>query len=300
MEIHQLRYFVAVAEAQSFTRAAERCLVSQPSLSQQISKLEDSLNQRLFNRLGRRVEMTDAGRLLLERASAILAAVDETRRRLRDADAAEGGRLTVGVLPTIAPFLLPPAMKRFLRPGSSVEVTIHEDVTAQLLAAAASGDLDLAVVALPINDERLAMEELFTEPLFLVLPPTHRLVRKRHIRLDDVRDERFIVLNDMHCLGKQVLSFCRTNGCEPKIACRSAQISTIQSLIALDQGISLLPAMARRADRGKQRVYCRLAGEQPKRTIGVVWHRHRYHSHAAERFLAALRQLAAEFQALEQ
>jgi LysR family hydrogen peroxide-inducible transcriptional activator len=299
MELHQLRYFVAIAEAQSFSRAAERCLVSQPSLSQQIRKLEDSLKQRLFDRLGRRVVLTDAGRLLLDRAAAILAAVDDTRRRLLDADAVEGGRVTVGVLPTIAPFLLPQAMKRFLRPGSGVEVTIHEDVTAQLVAGAATGDLDLAVVALPINDERLACEELFTEPLFLVLPPAHRLVRKRHIRLDDVRAERFIVLNEMHCLGEQVLSFCRTNGCEPKIACRSAQISTIQSLIALDQGISLLPAMARRADRGNQRVYCRLAGDQPKRTIGVVWHRHRYHSHAAERFLAGLRELAGEFQSLE-
>jgi LysR family hydrogen peroxide-inducible transcriptional activator len=225
--------------------------------------------------------------------------VDDARRRLRDADAIEGGRVTVGVLPTIAPFLLPLALKRFLRPGFGTEVTIHEDVTTQLVAGAAAGELDLAVVALPINDERLAMEELFTEPLFLVLPPTHRLVRKRRIRLEDVREERFIVLNEMHCLGDQVLSFCRTNGCEPKIACRSAQISTIQSLIALEQGISLLPAMARRADRGKQRVYCRLAGEQPKRTIGVIWHRHRYHSHAAERFLAALRELASEFQAME-
>jgi LysR family hydrogen peroxide-inducible transcriptional activator len=225
--------------------------------------------------------------------------VDDARRRLRDADAIEGGRVTVGVLPTIAPFLLPLAMKRFLRPGIGTEVTIHEDVTTQLVAGAAAGELDLAVVALPINDERLAVEELFTEQLFLVLPPTHRLVRKRHIRLEDVRDERFIVLNEMHCLGDQVLSFCRTNGCEPKIACRSAQISTIQSLIALEQGISLLPAMARRADRGKQRVYCRLAGEQPKRTIGVIWHLHRYHSHAAERFLAGLRELAGEFQEME-
>src|ERR1700681_609003 len=107
MEIHQLRYFAAVARAQSFSRAAERCFVSQPSLSQQISKLEKSLGQRLFDRLGRRVVLTEAGRLLLDRAESILAAVDDARRRLRDADAIEGGRVTVGVLPTIAPFLLP-------------------------------------------------------------------------------------------------------------------------------------------------------------------------------------------------
>src|SRR5260370_32055135 len=140
MEIHRLRYFVAVAQTQSFSRAAERCFVSQPSLSQQISKLEKSLSQRLFDRLGRRVVLTDAGRLLLERAEAILAAVEDTERLLRDRDSVEGGRLTIGVLPTIAPYLLPPALKRFTRLHGEVEVTIHEDVTTQLVAAAAAGE----------------------------------------------------------------------------------------------------------------------------------------------------------------
>jgi LysR family hydrogen peroxide-inducible transcriptional activator len=299
MEIHQLRYFTAVARAQSFSRAAQRCFVSQPSLSQQIAKLERSLGQRLFDRLGRRVVLTEAGRVLLDRAESILSAVEETERRLRDRNATDGGRVTVGILPTIAPYLLGPALKRFFHPNSATEVTIQEDVTAQLVAGAAAGDLDLAIVALPIGDERLTVEHLFTEPLFLVLPPDHRFVRKRNIRLEDLRDDRFIVLNEMHCLGEQVLSVCRASGCEPKIACRSAQISTIQSLIALGQGISLLPAMARRAERGKQRVYCRLAGEQPTRTIAAIWHRHRYHSQAAERFLAGLREVAREFEALE-
>jgi LysR family hydrogen peroxide-inducible transcriptional activator len=299
MEIHRLRYFVAVAQTQSFSRAAERCFVSQPSLSQQISKLERTLGQRLFDRLGRRVVLTDAGRLLLERATSILAAVEDTERRLRDRDAVGRGRLAIGVLPTIAPYLLPPALKRFTRLCTEMDVTIHEDVTTQLVAAAAAGELDLAVMALPINDDRLAVEELFSEPLFLVLPPTHALVHRRRLRLEDLRDERFIVLNEMHCLGAQVLSFCRANGCEPKIACRSAQISTIQSLIAMGQGISLLPAMARRADRGKQRLYRRLAGDGPTRTIGVMWHRHRYHSRAADHFLAGLRELGREMQVLE-
>src|SRR5260370_22406067 len=131
MELHQLRYFVAVAEAQSFSRAAERCFVSQPSLSQQVSKLERSLGQRLFDRLGRRVVLTDAGRLLLDRASSILAAVHDARRRLLHPGAIEGGRVTVGVLPAIAPFLVPLALKRFLRPGSGTVVTIHEDITTQ-------------------------------------------------------------------------------------------------------------------------------------------------------------------------
>src|SRR5687767_1264682 len=111
MELHQLRYFVAVAQAGNFSRAAERCHVSQPSLSQQIQKLERQLNQPLFSRLGRKAVLTDAGRLLLDRALSILASVDDAQRRLRSADDARGGRLAIGAIPTIAPFLLPPTLE---------------------------------------------------------------------------------------------------------------------------------------------------------------------------------------------
>jgi LysR family hydrogen peroxide-inducible transcriptional activator len=291
MEMHQLRYFVAVARAGHFTRAAELCGVSQPSLSQQILNLEKHLQQRLFDRLGRRVLLTDAGRLLLDRATTILAAVEDAERCLRDRDAGQAGRLAVGAIPTIAPYLLPAALERYLGLHPNVEVAVEEDVTARLIPAVAAGELDLAVVALPIDDEHLEAEALFSEPLLLALPPGHRLARRRSVTLDDLREERFILLNDMHCLGDQVLSFCRGKGCQPRIACRSAQIATIEALIAAGQGVSLLPAMARRADRSGRRVYLPLAGEQPTRTVAAVWHKQRYHTLAAERFLAALRLL---------
>ena len=294
MELHQLRYFVAVAESGSFSRAAERCHVSQPSLSQQIAKLEGRLGQRLLDRLGRRVQLTGAGRQLLERALPILAAVDDAERRLRDAEGALDGWLTVGAIPTVAPYLLPPALKRFLRRHPHVELTVHEDVTRQLVTAVAAGELDLALVALPIDDPRLEHEALFTEPLLLAMAAGHRLARRRRLTIDDLRTERFILLNEMHCLGEQTLSFCRANDCQPRIACHSAQITTVQSLIALGQGVSLLPEMARRADRDKRRCYRPLAGGRPTRTVAALWHRHRYHSPAAERFLGVLRELARE------
>jgi LysR family hydrogen peroxide-inducible transcriptional activator len=290
MELHQLRYFVAVAQMGSFSRAAERCHVSQPSLSQQITKLERQLRQRLFDRLGRRVILTDVGRLLLDRALGIVAAVDDAERHVRDADSLEAGRLAVGAIPTIAPYLLPRALKRFVASHPSVELTVHEDVTRQLLAATAVGDLDLALVALPIEDERLQAKPLLTEHLWLTLPPRHPLVRQRRITLDDLRDERFILLDEMHCLGEQVLSFCKANGCPPRIACRSAQISTIQALIGLGQGISLIPEMARRAESSQGLVYRQLSDGKPTRTVATVWHRQRYHSPVAEWFLETLSQ----------
>jgi LysR family hydrogen peroxide-inducible transcriptional activator len=289
MELHQLRYFVAVSQSGNFSRAAERCHVSQPSLSQQILKLERRLGQPLLNRLGRRAVLTDAGRLLLERATAILAAVDDAERRLGDGGALPGGRLAVGVIPTIAPYLLPPALKSFARRCPNVDMAIQEDVTRNLIAAVVDGDLDLAVAALPIMEERLQVEPLLSEPLLVAAPRGHPLLRRRKIKVQDLALERFILLNEMHCLGEQVLSLCRAHDCQPTIACRSAQIATVQALIALGQGISLLPAMACRADRSKRLVYRPLATEESRRTIVAVWHKQRYHSPAAESFLKELR-----------
>jgi LysR family hydrogen peroxide-inducible transcriptional activator len=296
MEMHQLRYFVAVARTGSFSRAAGQCHVSQPSLSQQIQKLERSVGQRLFDRLGRRAALTDAGRLLLEQAQAILESVEDVERRLRDADEHQGGRLSVGAIPTIAPYLLPLVVPSFLKKYPRVELTIQEDVTLHLLEAMVAGDLDLALVALPINDEHVQSEALFTEPLLLAVARKHRLAKRRRITLDDFRTERFILLNEMHCLSDQVLSFCKAHGCQPWIACRGEQITTVQSMIAMDQGVSLLPDMARRVDHDKRRVYRPLADHKPQRTVGVIWRQRRRHGPIAERFLAQLRLLAAELQ----
>jgi LysR family hydrogen peroxide-inducible transcriptional activator len=293
MELHQLRYFVAVAQTGNFSRAAERCHVSQPSLSQQILKLEHRLGQALFHRLGRRVVLTDAGRLLLDRAAVVLATVDDAERCLRGGEESQRGRLALGAIPTIAPYLLPRTLQKFVSQCPQVELAVREDVTQNLVQAVVEGELDLAVVALPLADDRLQSETLLSEPLLLALAPGHPLSRRRRIGVGDLAGERFILLNEMHCLGDQVLSFCRANACQPQIACRSAQIGTIQALIALGQGISLLPDMARRSDRGHVLIYRALAGDQPRRTIAAIWHRH-YHSPLAEHFLAVVRRWAAE------
>jgi LysR family hydrogen peroxide-inducible transcriptional activator len=295
MEMHQLRYFVAAAQTSSFSRAAEACFVSQPSLSQQIAKLEAQVGHRLFERLGRRVHLTDAGRQLLDSALAILAAVEDAQRRLHDDGNPAGCRLTVGAIPTIAPYLLPPIVRRFERRHPGVELTVHEDVTRNLIGAVVAGELDLAVAALPIEDERLTSEELWTEPLLLAMPAGHPLARKRRITMDDLRDARFLLLTEVHCLGEHVLSFCRAHACQPRIACHSAQIATMQALIQEGLGISLLPEMATRGQPRNGLVYRHLASPGPSRTIAVVWRKHRYHAVAAARFLDVLRAFAKPF-----
>lgn len=293
MELHQLRYFVAVAQSGNFSRAAERCFVSQPSLSQQIQKLERQLKRPLFHRLGRKAVLTEGGRLLLDKAMTILAGVEDAERRLRGGDEAQGGRLSIGAIPTIAPYVLPGTLQRFSAGSPHAELIIREDVTAPLISAVAEGELDLAIVALPTDDPRLHAEPLLTETLLLAVPANHPLAKRRKmVTVKDLADERFILMGDMHCLGETVLNFCRSHECQPFIACRSAQISTIQQLIGLGQGISLLPDMARRADTSGNIVYRPLAAPQPERKLAVVWHRHYYHSPLALKFLAELRHWA--------
>lgn len=290
MEMHQLRYFAAVAEASSFSRAAEACFVSQPSLSQQIAKLEREVGKRLLDRLGRRVQLTDAGRQLLESASAILGIAEDAKQRLHnDADLA-GCRLTVGAIPTIAPYLLPGVLKRFDKRHPGAEITVHEDLTRNLIGAIATGDIDLAIMALPIDDDRVEAAPLWSEPLLLALPQRHRLARKKAVDMTDLRDERFLLLAEMHCLGEQVLSYCKAHECQPRVACRSAQIATMHALIEQGLGITLLPLMATRQRASKAIVYRRLHGDGPSRTITVIWRKHRYQSSAALRFLDVLRE----------
>lgn len=289
MEVHQLRYFVAVAETGSFTRAAEREGVTQPTLSEQILRLESErhgVGRRLFDRIGRKVVLTDAGRELLWRAQSILAALSEAEQAVRDST--DGGRLRVGAIPTIAPFLLPDAVKRFRSQFSAVQLHLTEDRTERLLEALLGGELDLGIMALPVRDDHLHVERLATEPLLMALPTDHRLASKREVRLADVLEEPFILLDDVHCFGDQVLSLCRRGGLEPKVVCRGEQIGTLLAMVAAKQGISVVPEMATVGDSSRDRIYRPMVKPAPTRTLCAVWHKQRYRPPSVRSFVDVL------------
>jgi DNA-binding transcriptional LysR family regulator len=285
MEMHQLRYVVAVARAGNFSRAAEQCHVSQPSLSQQILKLEEELGERLFDRMKREARLTPHGEALLSRAVKILEEVDAAKREASDAQKLLRGRLTVGVLPTIAPYLLPKVLAAFAEKFPGVEIVVQEDTTARLLKLAQAYEIDFAVASRPIQDQRMEVKDLFTEELRLALPPGHRLTRKRTVRLADLEAERFIVMKEGHCLGDQVLSFCERRELKPTINFRSAQLETVQALVRSGVGISLVPAMATRSERKDLPEYRSLLAPKPQRRIVAVWPKQRSLGRAANEFL---------------
>ncbi len=293
MELHQLRYLLAVAKTGNFSRAAEQCHISQPSLSQQIAKLESELGERLFSRLKRSAVLTSAGAALVLRAARILSEVDAARRDVADAAEQVRGKVSVGVIPTIAPYLLPRVLALTSRECPGMEVRIHEATTAQLLASAAACEIDLAIISLPIADARFIRETLFEEELLLAVPPRHPLTKKPRVRLTDLENERFILMEEGHCLTDQSLRFCHRNDLHPQIAFRSAQLETIQALVASGVGISLIPKLALHPKRSGQPVYLSLADPKPMRTIGVLWRKEHHHSRAAREFLRLLQQACA-------
>ena len=293
MEMHQLRYVVAVARCKSFSRAAERCHVSQPSLSQQIQKLEDELGERLFDRMKREIRLTSHGESFLVRALRILDEVDAAQREAREAKDRLGGTLTIGVLPTIAPYLLPPALADFMASCPKVELVAHEDTTDRLLEAVLALELDLALVSKPIRDKRLEVQELLTEELLVALPVNHPLSSQNQIRHEDLQNERLIVMKEGHCLGDQVLQFCDQREVRPTISFRSAQLETIQELVSAGLGISLVPKMATRNRHAGTPCYVSLQAPRPQRTVLAVWPRVRPLSRSGTEFLRRLVNLEA-------
>ncbi len=285
MEMHQLRYVVAVSRAGNFSRAAEQCHVSQPSLSQQILKLEEELGERLFDRMKREAKLTPHGEAFLPRAVKILEEVDAAKREASDAHSLLRGRLIVGVLPTIAPYLLPTVLVGFAKKFPGVEIVVQEDTTARLLKLAQAYEIDFALASRPIQDQRMEVKDLFTEELQLALPPGHPLTRKRTVRLADLEKEPFIVMKEGHCLGDQVLSFCDRRDLKPTINFRSAQLETIQALVRSGVGISLVPAMAARGERKDLPEYRSLPAPRPERKIVAVWPKQRPLGRAANEFL---------------
>ncbi|ODA32544.1 LysR family transcriptional regulator [Planctopirus hydrillae] len=288
MDLDQLRYFLQVAREGSFTRAAETLHISQPALSRSIQKLEEEFGRPVFERKTRSVELTDAGQLLQSRAQQVLSILDDTKSELMDDG--ESGRVRIGAIPTIAPYFLPTVLRRFSQKFPRATVFVQESTTDVLLKSCTQGEIDLAVLALPVPAKYLEVEELFEEELLLVLPTDHPLVEKDKIRVTDVEPFPFVLLDEAHCLSDNIVSFCRQRSFQPVAVERISQLAMVQELVSLSHGISMIPAMARQLDQSDRRVYRSFAGRKPTRTVAVAWNPYRFQSRLLEAFRECLRQ----------
>jgi len=286
MEIHQLRYVCAIAETGSFSRAAERCQVAQPSLSQQVLKLEEDLGSKLFDRLGRSIRLTEAGRAFLPHARSILTQMETARSSVTDKCADVRGSVSVGVIPTIAPYLMPHYTKAFTRKHPEAKLRIVEETTPILLESLRNLSIDLAILALPLRYKDLELFPLCTEPLFAVLPKEHPLAGSESLALKDLRGEPFVMLRDGHCFRDLSIAACTRARVAPRIAFESGQFSSLFGMVAAGVGISLVPEMA--IDRNAGCRYVRLSDARATRTIVAAILRGRSFNHVQQAFLSGI------------
>jgi LysR family hydrogen peroxide-inducible transcriptional activator len=278
MEVHQLRYFCAVARHGSFTRAAAAEHIAQPSLSQQILKLEDELGTQLFDRLPKSVRLTQFGSAFLVRAQEILRQLGEAKTEIQEMAGAEKGEVTLGVIPTIAPYFLPSAFSTFAKQHQGIVINVIEDITPVLLQKLSAGTIDLALLALPVPGHELVSIEILREPLFAAFPGNHRLAHRKSIELAEFREEPFLLLKEGHCFRENALAACRRSRVVPNVVFESGQFATILAMVASGMGVSVVPAMAAQTTDGCS--FVRIADDRSSRSIGIVRTKHHFPTRA--------------------
>ncbi|MBC2834011.1 LysR substrate-binding domain-containing protein [Paragemmobacter straminiformis] len=270
LTLKQLRYFDALARQGHFGRAADLCAISQPALSMQIKDLEESLGAPLFERSARQVRLTGFGEELLTRARDILRAVDELGDLARASQGRLMGRLRIGVIPTIAPYLLPAFIGALTQRNADLDIHVRETVTPKLLAELGEGRLDCAILALPVSEPWLTEVALFTERFVLVRPAADAALPVPDP--DRLREMRLLLLEEGHCFRDQALSFCRATSSLPRELLDGSSLSTLVQMVGAGIGVTLIPEMAVAVETRSAAVsVARFAGVEPARRVGMVW-----------------------------
>ena len=267
--LKQLRYFEALARCGHFGHAAETLSISQPALSVQIKELEDTLGTAVFDRSGRQIKLTGFGEDFAIRVRDILARVDDLSDLARAAQDRLAGRFRLGVIPTIAPYLLPALMRALGLSHPELDIQVRETLTQNLLSGLTSGQLEAAIVALPVSEPHLHEEPLFSENFLLVRPAWDADKPVPDPSL--LREMRLLLLEEGHCFRDQALSFCSASR-RPREMLDGSSLSTLVQMVAAGIGVTLIPEMALPVEtRSADVAVSAFSGKQPARTIGMIW-----------------------------
>jgi LysR family hydrogen peroxide-inducible transcriptional activator len=274
MNLRDLQYLVALAETRHFGRAALHCHVSQPTLSAQLRKLEEFLGVALIERRPRRVGLTPAGEAVVERARRMLRDADDIRALARARQDPLAGQLKVGFIPTLGPYLLPRIAPRLAKALPKLQLMLHEYQTAPLVDRVVAGELDLAVLALPVDTKGLATRSLFAEAFLVAMPEHHRLAASKRVKPADLAEEKLLLLEEGHCLRDQALEVCKLAGSQEQDF-RATSLETLRQMVAAGLGITLLPRLAAEGPFASARslVVRPFAPPAPNRVIGAAWRR---------------------------
>jgi DNA-binding transcriptional LysR family regulator len=288
MELQQLRYFVAVADSGKFTTAARELHVAQPSVSKQVRKLESELGTILLERRKAGTVLTDAGEILLPWARRVLADVDGARAEVAGLATLERGRLSIGATPSLSTVLLPRVLAKFHDEHPGVTLNVVEAGSRDLVDRLASGDLDLALVILPVPREELFdTAPLLREELVLAVAKRHPLAKRKVVRVSDLRGVPLVMFRDGYDLRSATIAACEQAGFHPTFAIEGAEMDGVLQMAAAGVGVAVVPSMV--VTRGGPLVAVRLSHPTPSRSVGVAFRRDRHHSRAADAFAERLR-----------
>lgn len=292
MNLRDLAYLLAVADHRHFGKAAEACFVSQPTLSTQIRKLEEELGVVLIERAPRRIMLTAIGRDVVERARRILADVEQLKDAARRETDPEAGTLRLGVFPTLGPYLLPHLVPHLRERFARLQLLLVEEKSDEIIARLRDGRLDAGLLALPLHDDRLQWQELFTEPFVLAVPEQHALAARDALSLHDLADERLLLLQEGHCLRDQALDVCRLAGASETTGFQATSLETLRQMVAAGVGVTLLPQLAVTppVPASDNMRLIPFATEPPSRRIALVWRR----SSPQEAFMRTLAERIAD------
>ena len=270
LTLKQFRYFEALAREGHFGRAAELCSISQPALSLQIKDLEDSLGTPVFERGARQIRLTAFGEAFRARVQTILQAVDELDDLARTARRQPFSRLRLGVIPTVAPYLLPRIIGDLLAAFPGLDLNVRESVTPKLMQELAEGRLDAAIVALPISDPAFAEWPLLSEEFVLLRPESD--AAKPVPDVDALKTMRLLLLEEGHCFRDQALAFCGIDAARPREMLEGSTLATLVQMVGAGIGVTLIPAMAVPVEtRAAKVAVSQFKGTIPNRRIGMIW-----------------------------
>jgi LysR family hydrogen peroxide-inducible transcriptional activator len=298
LTVKQLRYLEALAQHGHFGRAAEACAISQPALSMQIKELEQELGAALFERGARQVRLTGFGEEFALRARGILRSVDELGDLARASQDRLVGRLRVGVIPTIAPYLLPTIIGNLTRIYAGLDIHIRETVTPKLIQELTEGRLDTAIVALPVSEPSFAEVALFNEDFVLVRPGED--AGKPAPNVEMLSEMRLLLLEEGHCFRDQALSFCNRHAALPRELLDCSSLSTLVQMVSAGIGVTLIPEMAVAVETRSASVsVARFRNPKPSRTIGMIWRKTSPLAKQLAQISEVVRQSAEELRALQ-
>ncbi len=273
LNLKDLKYLVTIADTGHFGKAAERCFVSQPTLSAQLKKLEQTLGVQLVERQPNNVKLTEIGREVAERSRRMLAQSEEIVAIARANADPLAARLKMALIPTIGPYLLPRITQKIRKALPKLKLMLYEHQTENLLERLQAGDIDLGILALPVPDEHVHTRVLYEETFVLAVPDGHALAKKSRVKVADLDQQTVLLLEDGHCLRDQALEVCQRVDIREAENFRATSLETLRQMVVAGLGVTLLPSLAVEPPFGAQRGMSIIpfASPQPKRTVGAIW-----------------------------